>query len=565
MAANERAPLLDARNGAAQVYDATAAPEPYAASAKPAHYNLVGLSQTDFWVMCISMWSCTFLSAFDGTIVATLLGPISSSFLASNLASWLGTAYLLSVCCFTPIYGRLCNILGRQTSMLIALGFFSLGNVLCAVAPSMEVLIAARAVAGIGGGGLTSVASTIMSDLVPISHRGIFQGYGNILFGLGSGFGAPIGGLISDKLGWRWAFYLQVPFLVVSAIAIFTKVRYTLPAGSGASTPTRPQTALEKLKRIDFLGCFLLAGFVGGALLAVSLKTSSTDLDAYPWSDPTIVGLFAASAVLFTLFLWVEIKVAAEPVLPVELLTQRTPIAVAANNLLISVLMFASLYSVPLFFMAVRLESAADAGTHLIPNSIVGAASSLGAGFIVRHTGRYYWLTIFGGLCGILSAVMLALWTVETPEWLLWIGFAPQALAMGGVTTLTIVALIADIGREHVAVATSLSYVFRTTGQVLGVSLSGALLQSVLQSELARRITGPDAAETIARIRQSSASIAGLPPATRAAAVVSYQRALQAVFTTGVAVAVLAVIASFGIREIDLRAPPKVVEDEDEA
>lgn len=163
---------------------ATRAPE---APVREQHYNLAGLSQFDFWVLCVSMWSCSFLSSFDGTIVATLLGPISSSFNASDLGSWLGTAYLLSVCCFTPIYGRLCDIVGRQSSMLIALAFFSLGNVLCAVAPTMEFLIAARMIAGIGGGGLTSVGSTIMSDLVPITHRGIFQGYGNIMFGLGSG------------------------------------------------------------------------------------------------------------------------------------------------------------------------------------------------------------------------------------------------------------------------------------------------------------------------------------------------------------------------------------------
>lgn len=154
---------------------------------RKAHYNLVGLSQYDFWVLCCSMWSCSFLASFDGTIVATLLGPISSSFNSSDLGSWLGTSYLLSVCCFTPIYGRLCDIIGRQHSLLIALGFFSLGNVLCAVAPSMEALIAARMVAGIGGGGLTSVGSTIMSDLVPITHRGLMQGAGNLAFGLGSG------------------------------------------------------------------------------------------------------------------------------------------------------------------------------------------------------------------------------------------------------------------------------------------------------------------------------------------------------------------------------------------
>ncbi|TXT04389.1 hypothetical protein VHUM_04156 [Vanrija humicola] len=531
------------------------------------HYNLAGLSQTDFWILCISMWWCSFLSAFDGTIVATLLGPISSSFLASNNASWLGTSYLLSVCCFTPIYGRLCNIIGRQASMLVSLFFFSLGNIMCAVAPSMQFLIAARAIAGIGGGGLTSVGSTIMSDLVPITHRGIFQGYGNIMFGMGSGLGAPLGGIISDRLGWRWAFYLQIPLLVLAASMVYLKVTYTVasPSSSGASTPARTETALQKLGRIDWLGSFLMAGFLGSSLVAVSLRTSSTSEDGtelYSWSDPLILGLFATSAVLLVAFLYVELRVAKEPVLPVELLTRRTPVAIAINNFVISFLTFALMYSVPLYFTAVRLMSSEDAGAHLIPNSVLGSFGSLATGFIVRATGRYYWLTIFCGSCSIVSTLLLSSWSLDTSEWLMWTSFGPQAFSMGSVTTLTIVALIADVGRDHVAVATSLSYVFRTTGQVLGVALSGALTQAVLQRELVARITGPNADKVISSIRQSSEHIRTLPPALQLAARTSYLNALHAVFFSGIAFSVVGVLASAFIREVPMGGVAKVPDSE---
>ncbi len=250
---------------------------------------------------------------------------------------------LLSVCCFTPIYGRLCNIIGRQPSMLISLSFFSIGNIMCAVAPNMTFLIAARAIAGIGGGGLTSVGSTIMSDLVPISYRGIFQGYGNIMFGLGSGLGAPLGGIINDHLGWRWAFYLQIPLLALAGSMIWFKVRYSVasPSSSGAATPEAPQTIGQKLRRIDWLGSFTLAIFIGLALLAVTLVTSSTDPEiAYRWGDKLIIGMFITSAIFFCIFLHVELYVAAEPVLPIELLSQRTPVAVAINNFTISILSF---------------------------------------------------------------------------------------------------------------------------------------------------------------------------------------------------------------------------------
>ncbi|BEJ10924.1 hypothetical protein CspHIS471_0103460 [Cutaneotrichosporon sp. HIS471] len=549
---------------------ATRVPEDFAPvldSEPDKHYNLAGLTPTNFWLLCFSMWSCAFLSAFDGTIVATLLGPISSAFNATNLASWLGTAYLLSVCCFTPIYGRLCDIIGRQPSMLISLFFFSLGNVLCAVAPNMNFLIAARAIAGIGGGGLTSVGSTILSDIVPISYRGIFQGYGNIMFGMGSGLGAPLGGIINDHMGWRWAFYLQIPLLIIAGAMIWFKVQYTVgtPSSSGAATPEVQVSIWKKLRRIDWLGSLTLAVFIGLALLAVTLVTSSVDPEiAYRWSDNLIVGMFIGSAIFFCIFIYVELFVSAEPILPVELLSQRTPVAVAINNFTVSLLSFAVMYSVPLFFMAVRLMSPSNAGAHLIPNSILGSLGSLGVGFAVRSTGRYYWLTVICGTFSILSSFLLSTWDEHTSEFWLWTSFGPMYFSLGAVTTLTIVALIADIGREHVAVATSLSYMFRTTGQVLGVSLSGALTQAVLQRELERRITGPGAQKIITKIRESSDSIRGLPPVQQAAAIASYQKALHAVFICAIIASTIGVISSMGIREIDMNAALHKPDDSDD-
>lgn len=177
------------------------------------HHNLAGLSAWRFYVACASVWSATFLSAFDGTVVATLLGDISSAFNAFHLASWLGTAYLLSLACFTPVYGRLADALGRRDAQLVALGFFTLGTALCAMAPSMLALIGARFVAGIGGAGLTAVGSILLSDLVDLRHRGLYQGLANMVFALGGSLGGPVGGWAADQFGWRVAFGAQVPMV----------------------------------------------------------------------------------------------------------------------------------------------------------------------------------------------------------------------------------------------------------------------------------------------------------------------------------------------------------------
>lgn len=153
------------------------------------------------WILA-GLWSGVLLGAFDGTVVATLLSPIGSEFKASNQSSYIGTAYLLSVCCFTPLYGRLADILGRKGAMLVALSLFGSGTIFCGMAPSMNALIVARALAGMGGGGVMTVSSIAVSDLVPLNQRGLYQGMANILFGLGSGLGGPLGGWVNDKFGW---------------------------------------------------------------------------------------------------------------------------------------------------------------------------------------------------------------------------------------------------------------------------------------------------------------------------------------------------------------------------
>jgi hypothetical protein len=169
---------------------------------------------------------------------------------------------------------------------------------------------------------------------------------------------------------------------------------------------------------------------VGALLLAVSLKTSAVGEAEIAWSDPVILGLFGTSLGLFLVFVLVETKVAREPVLPLELLHRRTAISVAIHNLAVSMLVYAmvshftslekpaddKLYTVPLFYTAVNLMSASQAGNHLIPNAFFAAGSSLGSGFLVRATGRYYWLTFVSGVCAIISLVMFSFWSIDSPE-----------------------------------------------------------------------------------------------------------------------------------------------------
>ncbi|KAL1946941.1 hypothetical protein VTO73DRAFT_15045 [Trametes versicolor] len=517
--ADETRPLLHNHDDHPHSYHSasssrTQSPEP----AEPPSLNKISRSDL-IWVLA-GLWSAVFLGALDGTIVATLLSPIGSYFNESNRSSYIGTSYLLSVCCFTPLYGRLSDILGRKGAMLLALSLFGSGTLFCGLAPSMDALIVARAVAGMGGGGVMTVSSVAVTDLIPLRQRGLYQGMTNILFGLGAGLGGPLGGWMNDILGWRSAFLLQMPILVFSFCLVALKVSIRLP------DEIENQPVRAKLRRIDVLGSFTLVGTVGALLLGLSLKST----EELPWAHPLIWGLLLASGVFGAAFIWVETCWSPFPVMPMRLIRMRTPLFVSLSNFFGSVAAFSMIYNVPLYFSAVRLNSSTDTGLHLLPHSVAISTGSVFAGWVMRRTGKLYSLTLCSCLLTVVAAALVARWNEHSPAWHLWLDVAPQGFGMAAVITSTLIAMIASVSREDLAVATGITYLFRTTGQVIGVSLSGALLQAILTTKLRERIHGPNAIEIIDQIRHSTTIIPQLSPELRKAAVDSYADALRVVF-----------------------------------
>ncbi|TXT08079.1 uncharacterized protein COLE_05003 [Cutaneotrichosporon oleaginosum] len=538
----ERAPLLVP--GPAPAYGSQASSRsetPSGHRKERRHHNLAGLSAWRFHAACASVWSATFLSAFDSTVVATLLGDISSAFSAFHLASWLGTAYLLSLACFTPVYGRLADALGRRDAQLVALIFFTIGTAACAAAPSMLTLILARVVAGIGGAGLTSVGSILLSDLVDLRHRGLYQGLANMVFALGASLGGPVGGWAADQFGWRLAFGAQVPLLFGSILAVW----WFVPSDLGgrvrdADDEHHSLTWQQKLARIDYAGSAALGVAVTALLLSMSLKTSGSGGVEYNWSDPLIWGLLLVFVAFTGVFLLIEAKWATEPVLPLSMFRRATPAAIAVGNLVMAMCIFSLLYNAPLYFVAVKLRSATVAGAHLLPYSAFIGAGSLTVGLVMRVTGRYYPAMVVSGLIVLFSCGMMLSWGEGTPEWLTWVAQLPAGFGYAGVLTTTLVALMADIAKEGTAVGTAMTYMARTIGQVLGVSFSSAILQSTLEDDLSAHISDPD---LVRLIRRSTDAVRTLPPTLRDIAVSAYAHGLKRIWVFNLALAVITVIA----------------------
>ncbi|KAH9939440.1 MFS general substrate transporter [Amylocystis lapponica] len=501
------------------------------------------ISQSTRYGILAGIWAATFLSSLNTTLVATLLPSISSEFNKSHQSAWLGTAYLLATCTFTPLYGRLCNVMGRRGANQIAVLFAAIGTIACGFSSNMETLIAARFLAGIGGGGVFTTATIITSDMYSLRARGLTQGVSAVFNSLGMGLGGPFGGFISDRLGWRWAFLLQLPLFLISFALTSINLHYVTP-GKGKSTK-------EVLKRIDYGGSATLLG----AVLSVLIFLSTHFSEELPWSAPAVYVPLILAGVFALAFVAVELHIAPEPMLAPGLLTERIPVLVGLSNFFTATCNFAVMYNFPTWFQTVLLTSASEAGAHLIPNGISISCGSLFAGWMMHRTGKYRRLAQVFGLFPFVATILLSLMREDSPGIQLWLSIIPMGFGNAVVFQTMLIALLAHLPQSLMAVGTGFQQLFRGIGQVGGVAFSAALFQTILTAELHNRISGPDSEEMISRIRHSATLVAHLPPDLQRAARDSYAVALRAVFIMAACSTLLAYLVRIPIPDKPLDGP----------
>ncbi|KZT74098.1 MFS general substrate transporter [Daedalea quercina L-15889] len=514
--AAEQEPLIEAQvaqPGAAM--DAVSPPP----NTKEERVGPLEISRKTRYGILAGIWTATFLSSLNTTLVATLLPSISSEFDKSHQAHWLGTAYLLATSTFTPLYGRLCNVMGRRDANQMAVYFAALGTAACGFSGNMEWLIAARFLSGLGGGGIFTTATIVTSDMYSLRSRGLTQGIASVFNSLGMGLGGPLGGYISDRFGWRWAFLLQLPLFLVSATLTSINLRY-VTAGEAS------RSKRDILKRIDYGGSLTLLGAVTSLLIFLSTRYS----EERPWSSPSVfvpvilAGIFAIAFVVF------ELRVAVEPVLAPTLLKQKIPVLVGISNFLVATCNFMVMYNFPTWFQTVLLTSASEAGAHLIPNGISISCGSLFAGWVMHRTGKYKTLNLIFGLFPFVAAILLSLMREDSPSFQLWFSIIPLGFGNAVVLQTMLIALLAHLPESQIAVGTGFGQVFRGIGQVGGVAISAAVFQTNLNTELHKRIHTTDAEKIITKIRHSATVVASLPPDLQRAARDSYAIALRVVF-----------------------------------
>ncbi|KAI5461467.1 MFS multidrug transporter [Mariannaea sp. PMI_226] len=544
---NERTPLLSSSRQDGAQRDAATPSDPVVENGardtpQQEEETTVIAEETSFAKLALIMgtaWVGVFLGAIDSTIIATLSAPISSEFHSLSLLSWLATAYLVSNAACQPISGRLTDIFGRGPGLVFSNLFFAAGNLICGLAKDESVMILGRVVAGIGGGGLMSISTFLASDLIPLRKRGVAQGIGNICYGSGAMLGGVFGGLLNDhtKLGWRLAFLVQVPPSILSAIAVAILVR----------VPPK-QSDKSYLARIDFLGVFFTATFL--ILLLLGLNSGG---NLVPWTHPLPLTTIPLSILTFMAFLFWESRVT-QPIIPVRLLLDRTVLSACLTNLLCTMVIMAGLFYVPLYLQVLG-RSATAAGVQLLPSPIGISVGSLSAGFIMTKTGRYITLGISSLVFLVAGVVLLSVQGRHSPFWLASVAFFFAGTGYGGMLTTTLLACIAAVDHSQQAVITSATYLARSLGGTVGITIGSAVYQNILVARLWERFGDqPNADEEIQRIRNDLAELKHLPEGWYDGVMDSFMEAFRGVWLTLLGLSVVALIVVGFMRQHTLHS-----------
>ncbi|MEY9966119.1 EmrB/QacA subfamily drug resistance transporter [Streptacidiphilus sp. MAP12-16] len=427
------------------------------------------LSHKQIMVVMGGLMAGMLLAALDQSIVGTALPTIVSQLGGIDKLSWVVTAYLLTSTAATPLWGKISDLYGRRIIFQSAIVVFLIGSALAGLSQNMGELIAFRAVQGIGGGGLMSLAFAIIGDVIPPRERGRYQGLMGAVFGLSSVAGPLLGGWFTDSIGWRWIFYINLPIgfgaLVVCSFAL------KLPVN-------------RREHSIDYLGSAAIV--TGVTSLLLYLNWAGT---AYGWVSWQGLLLLGGSILLTVGFVLIERR-AAEPILPMRLF--RNPIFSVGNGFgfFAGFAMFGGIIYLPVYLQAVQGMSATKSGLGMLPAVAGIMATAITSGRIMAKTGKYRIYPIAGSLVIIGSLVLLSTLSNTTPYWQV----ALYAFGFGaglGLTMQTLVTAIQNsVDFRDMGVATASATFFRQIGASIGTAIFGTVLTSRLAHYMKQEFAG---------------------------------------------------------------------------
>lgn len=499
----------------------------------PAADAATGRSRREVLEALSGLLLAMFVSILSSTIVANALPTIVAELHGSQTAyTWVVTATLLTTTVSTPVWGKLADLYPKKLLVQLAIAIFVLGSVFAGLAGSMGVLIAWRAVQGIGAGGLQALAQVVIAALIPPRERGRYSGYLGAVFATAMVSGPLVGGLLVDTpaLGWRWCFFVGVPFGVLALIVLQRTLH----------VPT-----LKREVRLDYAGAALITGGTAALLVWVSLAGHE-----FAWTSTTSLVLAAAGVLALVAAVAVEARVP-EPVVPLWLFRERTVVLATLASVVVGLVMFGGTVFLGQYFQVARGYGPTAAGLLTLP--LVGGLllASTVSGQLISRYGRWKPYLVTGAVLGTVGLGLLATIDHTTPVALIGGYLAVLGIGVGMTMQNLVLAVQNTVDITDVGVASSLVAFLRSLGGTVGVTVLGVVLGHRV-SDLLGGAAGAGGG--------GSLDLTGLAPAAAAAVRAAYGDAFGLVFAVAAVASVLTLVAVLLIREVPLRTTVARVE-----
>ena len=478
------------------------------------------------------------VSSLDQTVVGTSLPKIVGDLGGMSMFAWLFTAYMLGEALAIPVAGKMSDRYGRKPVFLAGMGLFLAGSILAGLSNSMDMLIACRAIQGVGGGVIMPVAMATVADLYAPTERGKIQGMLGGIFAIASVIGPFLGGFIVDNLDWRWVFYVNLPVGLI-AIAV-TSMKF-------------PNQESDTSKRIDYTGMVTLASTLLPALLVMTWGGST-----YAWGSMEIIGLLAVSVLSLAAFIMNEQRVE-DPILPLRLFREPIFTLGSMGLLIMSMGLFGVIAFLPMFLQSVIGMSATSSGETLIPLMIGVMITILASGFLLKRTGYKIWLMI-GPPMSAFGLYMLSTLHVGSSQTDAIVYLIIVGAGLGAVMSNYMVAAQNVMNKKEMGVVTSSMTLFRSLGGTIGVTILGAIVNQRMVEQLGQNLpTGAMASlpttdvNSIGGLLMSPAA-ASIPGPIMDAIRLSLSNSITYMFLIGAAIVMAALVMSVFIKGVPLKS-----------